>query len=66
MHIAWTRHMLDNCELVVRGGTQPSNGPVCGGGLDGSATVEERDNYHRDAHMNDRNRVSGAPPFGCE
>ena len=27
MHIAWTRHMLDNRELVVGGGTQPSTKP---------------------------------------
>ena len=53
--------MLDNRELVVGGGTQPSTGPVRGGGLDGSATAEERDNYHRDAHMNDRNHAPGAP-----
>ena len=65
MHIAWARHMPDNRELVVGGGTQPSTGPVRGGGLDGSATAEERDNYHRDAHMNDQNHVSSAPLFCC-
>ena len=36
------------------------------GGLDGSAAAEERDNYHRDAYMNDRNHASGAPRPGCE
>ena len=63
MHIAWARHMLDNRELVVGGGTQPSAGPYRGGGLDASATAEERDNYHRDAHMNDWSHASGAPLF---
>ena len=58
MHIAWARHMLDNRELVVGGGTQPSTEPVRAGGLDGSAAAEERDNFHRDAHMNDRNHAS--------
>ena len=66
MHIAWARHMLDNRELVVGGGTQPSTEPVRAGGLDGSAAAEERDNFHRDAHMNDRNHASGAPRPGCE
>ena len=66
MHIAWTRHMLDNRELVVGGGTQPSTEPVRAGGLDGSAAAEERDNFHRDAHMKDRNHASGAPRPGCE
>ena len=65
MHIAWVRHMFDNRELVVGGGTQPSTGLVRGGGLDGSAAAEERDNYRRDAHMNDRNHVSSATLFGC-
>ena len=60
------RHMLDNRELVVGGGTQPSTEPVRAGGLDGSAAAEERDNFHRDAHMNDRNHASGAPRPGCE
>ena len=36
------------------------------GGLDGSAAAEERDNYHRDAYMNDRNHASGAPRPGRE
>ena len=31
MHIAWARHMLDNRELVVGGGTQPSTEPVRAG-----------------------------------
>ena len=31
-----------------------------------SAAAEERDNFHRDAHMNDRNHASGAPRPGCE
>ena len=35
MHIAWARHMLDNRELVVGGGTQPSTEPVRAGGLGG-------------------------------
>ena len=61
MHIAWARHMLDNRELVVVGGTQSGTGPVRGGRLDGSAATEERDNYHRDAHMNDRSHVCGTP-----
>ena len=30
-------------------------------GLDGSATAEERDNYHRDAYENARNHASGPP-----
>ena len=64
MHIAWMRHRLDNRELVVGGGTQPSTEPVRAGGLGGSAA--ERDNFHRDAHMNDRNHASGAPRPGCE
>ena len=68
MHIAWTRtatrHMLDNRELVVGGGTQPSTEPVRAGGLGGSAAAEERDNFHRDAHMNDRNH--GGPKLGLE
>ena len=29
------------------------------------ATPEKRGNYHRDAHMNDRNHAPGAPIFGC-
>ena len=66
LHIAWARHMLDNRELVVGGGTQPSTEPARAGGLDGSAAAEERDNFHRDAHMNDRNHASGAPRPGCE
>ena len=28
-----------------------------------SFMAEERGDYHRDAHMNDRNRVPGAPLF---
>ena len=66
MHIAWARHMLDNREFVIGGGTQPSTEPIRAGGLDGSAAAEERDNYHRDAYMNDRNHASGAPRPGCE
>jgi len=31
--------MLDNHELVVGGGTQPSTEPVRAGGLDGSAAA---------------------------
>ena len=53
-------------DFVVGGGTQPSTEPVRAGGLDGSAAAEERDNFHRDAHMNDRNHASGAPRPGCE
>ena len=34
--------------------------------VDGSAAAEERDNYHRDAYMNNRNHASGAPRPGCE
>ena len=66
MHIAWARHMLDNRKFVIGGGTQPSTEPVRAGGLDGSAAAEERDNYHRDAYMNDRNHASGAPRPGRE
>ena len=29
--------------------------------FDGSATAEERDNYHRDAYENARNHASGPP-----
>ena len=29
--------------------------------LNGSATAEERDNYHRDAYENARNHASGPP-----
>ena len=65
MHIAWARHMLDNREFVIGGGTQPSTEPIRAGGLDGSAAAEERDNYHRDAYVNDRNHASGAPSPGC-
>ena len=50
MHIAWTRHLLDNREFIVGGGTQPNTEPSREEGLDGSATAEERDNYHRDAY----------------
>ena len=42
MHIAWTRHLLDNREFIVGGGTQPNTEPSRGEGLDGSATAEER------------------------
>ena len=49
--------MLDNREFVIGGGTQPSTEPIRAGGLDGSAAAEERDNYHRDAYMNDRNHA---------
>ena len=60
MNIVWARHMLDNREFVVGGGTQPSTRSVREGGLGGSAAAEERGNYHRDAHVNDRNHTSGA------
>ena len=33
MHIAWARHMLDNREFVIGGGTQPSTGPVLVGSM---------------------------------
>ena len=56
----------DNREFVIGGGTQPSTEPIRAGGLDGSAAAEERDNYHRDAYMNDRNHASGAPRPGRE
>ena len=42
MHIAWTRHLLDNREFIIGGGTQPNTEPSRGEGLDGSATAEER------------------------
>ena len=45
MHIAWTRHLLDNREFIVGGRTQPNTEPSRGEGLDGSATAEERGNY---------------------
>ena len=45
----------------VGGGTQPNTEPSRGEGLDGSATAEERDNYHRDAYENARNHASGPP-----
>ena len=61
IHIAWTRHLLDNREFIVGGGTQPNTEPSRGEGLDGSATAEERDNYHRDAYENARNHASGPP-----
>ena len=58
------------CESVLKVLVQisglPSTEPVRAGGLDGSAAAEERDNFHRDAHMNDRNHASGAPRPGCE
>ena len=60
MHIAWTRHLLDNREFIVGGGTQPNTEPSRGEGLDGSATAEERDNYHRDAYENARCRRSSS------
>ena len=53
-------------EPIGGGGTQPSTEPVRAGGLDGSAAAEERDNYHWDTHMNDRNHASGAQHPGCE
>ena len=65
MHIAWACHMLDNPVYVIGGGTQPSTKRIRAVGLDGSAAAE-RDNYHRDAYMNDRNHASGAPHPGCE
>ena len=55
-----------NREFVIGGGTQSSTEPIRAGGFDGSAAAEERDNYHRDAYMNDRNHASGAPRPGCE
>ena len=58
---AWTRHLLDNREFIGGGGTQPNTEPSRGEGLDGSATAEERDNYHRDAYENARNHASGPP-----
>ena len=61
MHIAWTRHLLDNREFIVGGGTQPNTEPSGGEGLDGSATAEERDNYHRDAYENARNHAPRGP-----
>ena len=61
MHLAWARHMLDNREFVVGGGPQPSTEPSRGGGLDGTAEAEERDNHHRDVYMNARNHVPGSP-----
>ena len=48
-------------EFIVGGGTQPNTEPSRGEGLDGSATAEERDNYHRDAYENARNHASGPP-----
>ena len=33
MHIAWARHMLDNREFVIGGGTQPSTEPIRAGGV---------------------------------
>ena len=47
MHLAWARHMLDNREFVVGGGPQPNTEPGRGGGLDGTAEAEERDNHQR-------------------
>ena len=41
MHIAWTRHLLDNREFIVGGGTQPNTEPSRDEGLDGSAKAEE-------------------------
>ena len=61
MHLAWTRHMPDNREFVVSGGPQPSTEPGRGGGLDGTAEAEERDNHHRDVYMNARNHAPGSP-----
>ena len=59
-HIAWTRHLLDNRECIVRGGTQPNTEPSRGEGLDGSATAEEGGNYHPGARM----RTLGITPPG--
>ena len=42
MHIAWTRHLLDNREFIVGGGTQPNTEPSRGEGLDGSAAQQQR------------------------
>ena len=52
---------MGNREFIVGGGTQPNTEPSRGEGLDGSATAEERDNYHRDAYENARNHASGPP-----
>ena len=65
MHLAWTRHMLDNREFVVNGGTQPNTEPGRDGGLDGTAAAKEHVNYHQDAYMNDKNHASSAPPTRC-
>ena len=35
IQIAWARHMLDNREFVIGGGTQPSTEPIRAGGLGG-------------------------------
>ena len=43
--------------LMLEISAEPSRGE----GLDGSATAEERDNYHRDAYENARNHASGPP-----
>ena len=48
-------------ELVLYEKNQPNTEPSRGEGLDGSATAEERDNYHRDAYENARNHASGPP-----
>jgi hypothetical protein len=56
--------LLDNREFIVGGGTQPNTEPSRGEGLDGSATAEERDNYHRDAYENARNHASGPRAAG--
>ena len=50
-------------EFIIGGGTQPNTEPSRGEGLGGSATAEERDNYHRDAYENARNHASG--PAAC-
>ena len=55
---------INDREFIVGGGTQPNTEPSRGEGLDGSATAEERDNYHRDAYENTRNHASG-PPARC-
>ena len=51
-------------DFIANGRAQPNTEPSHTGGLDGSATAEERDNYHRDAYENARNHASG-PPARC-
>ena len=74
---SWTARVLVRAKEHRRGGVRGgvyTPHPTCPagaltfntGGLDGSAAAEERDNYHRDAYMNDRNHASGAPRPGRE